>query len=63
MPVMTGVEVARTVRAMGCAVRIVGCTGNALEEDQIEYLDAGADGVCPKPVRQADIQAQLALVR
>jgi len=48
------------VREMGCGIRIVGCTGNALEEDQIEYLAAGADGVCAKPIRQEDVVAQLA---
>jgi len=47
---MSGVEVAREVREMGCPVYIVGCTGNALREDQEEYIAAGADGVsifCP----------------
>jgi CheY-like chemotaxis protein len=45
MPLMTGVEVARAVRELGCPLYIVGCTGNALKEDQEEYIDAGADGV------------------
>jgi CheY-like chemotaxis protein len=35
MPLMTGVEVAREVRRMGCPLYIVGCTGNALVEDQV----------------------------
>jgi CheY-like chemotaxis protein len=35
MPIMTGVEVAREVREMGNPVYIVGCTGNALREDQV----------------------------
>ncbi len=45
MPLMSGVEVAREVREMGCPLYIVGCTGNALREDQEEYIAAGADGV------------------
>jgi len=32
---MSGVEVAREVREMGCPLYIVGCTGNALREDQV----------------------------
>lgn len=35
MPLMSGVEVAREVREMGCPLYIVGCTGNALREDQV----------------------------
>lgn len=32
---MSGVEVARAVREMNCPIYIVGCTGNALREDQV----------------------------
>lgn len=35
MPLMSGVEVAREVREMGNPIFIVGCTGNALREDQV----------------------------
>jgi CheY-like chemotaxis protein len=38
MPLMTGVEVAREVREMGNPLYIVGCTGNALREDQVSAL-------------------------
>jgi CheY-like chemotaxis protein len=60
MPHMFGVEVAREVRALGLPIYIVGCTGNALREDQDEYLAAGADDVIPKPVHEAAIREQLA---
>ncbi|RSH89791.1 HisKA [Saitozyma podzolica] len=56
MPLMSGVEVAREVREMGCSLYIVGCTGNALREDQEEYLAAGADGIIPKPIHQKVVQ-------
>lgn len=56
MPLMSGVEVAREVREMGCPLYIVGCTGNALREDQEEYLAAGADGIIPKPIHQKAVQ-------
>lgn len=35
MPRMSGVEVARATRELGCPIYIVGCTGNALREDQV----------------------------
>ncbi|WWD17522.1 hypothetical protein CI109_101963 [Kwoniella shandongensis] len=55
MPLMSGVEVAREVREMGCPIYIVGCTGNALREDQEEYIRAGADGIIPKPIHQKSL--------
>lgn len=55
MPLMSGVEVARAVRSVGCPIYIVGCTGNALREDQEEYISAGADGIIPKPIHQKAI--------
>ncbi|KIR40777.1 two-component system sensor protein [Cryptococcus deuterogattii 99/473] len=52
MPLMSGVEVARAVREMNCPIYIVGCTGNALREDQDEYMAAGADTILTKPIHQ-----------
>lgn len=63
MPAMSGVEVARAVRALPSDVFIVGCTGNALREDQEEYLNAGADAIIPKPVSQTAIVGQLSQAR
>jgi CheY-like chemotaxis protein len=53
MPEMSGVEVTRSVRLSSNPVYIVGCTGNALKEDQEEYTAAGADQVLTKPIKQA----------
>ncbi|WRT66117.1 uncharacterized protein IL334_003070 [Kwoniella shivajii] len=55
MPLMSGVEVAREVRDIGCPIFIVGCTGNALREDQEEYISAGADSIIPKPIHQKSL--------
>lgn len=63
MPYMSGVEVARAVRKTGNPVYIVGCTGNALREDQDEYLAAGADRVLTKPITQTAILEALELAR
>lgn len=43
MPIMSGVEMVRKLRALGREDLIVGVTGNALLHDQEEYMDAGAD--------------------
>jgi len=38
MPFMSGVEVVRALREMGNPLYVVGCTGNALREDQVRIL-------------------------
>lgn len=45
MPLMSGVEVATEVRKMGCPIYIVGCTGNALREDQVGRV-VSPRGIC-----------------
>lgn len=56
MPQMTGVEVVRALRQAQIGVYVVGCTGNALRDDQREYLDAGAQQLLPKPIHQSSIE-------
>ena len=56
MPLMTGVEVAQHVRTTSWPLFIVGCTGNALKQDQDEYLSAGADRILTKPIKQAAVE-------
>lgn len=63
MPLMSGVEAVRALRARGSSLFVVGCTGNALEEDQHEYLAAGADAILPKPVHQHDMEGKLVEAR
>jgi CheY-like chemotaxis protein len=63
MPEMSGVEVTRAVRKHGDPVYIVGCTGNALREDQEEYTGAGADQVLTKPIKQAALVEAIAMAR
>ncbi|KAJ7578032.1 hypothetical protein C8J56DRAFT_970206 [Mycena floridula] len=65
MPVMTGEEAVKELRSNRRQDFIVGCTGNALTEDQVSYRDAGADEVMVKPVMIHDFKRliQLALQR
>ena len=51
MPVMDGVTAARHMRQQGYPFLIAGVTGNVMEDDIAEFLDAGADIVFAKPVR------------
>ena len=43
MPIMSGVEMVKKLRILGREDLIVGVTGNALLQDQEEYIEAGAD--------------------
>ena len=43
MPIMSGVEMVKKLRTLGRDDLIVGVTGNALLQDQEEYIEAGAD--------------------
>lgn len=50
MPNMNGLEAAKEIRGLGYTNPIIGVTGNALEEDKISFLNAGATTVLIKPV-------------
>ena len=62
MPVMNGVQAARAMRLAGYPYIIVGVTGNVMEDDVAEYLDAGADMVFAKPVRLSSLKKLLQLI-
>lgn len=38
---------------------LVGITGNALKEDQVEYMEAGLDQVLTKPVLERSLREML----
>ncbi|KZO96568.1 hypothetical protein CALVIDRAFT_549576 [Calocera viscosa TUFC12733] len=59
MPVLSGEDAVRKLRAEGRADLVVGCTGNALKTDQTSYLSAGADRVLTKPIMLKDLKAML----
>ena len=50
MPVLSGVEMVRKLRRLGRNDLVVGVTGNALLQDQEEYLAAGADQYVFRPM-------------
>lgn len=56
MPVLSGVEMVNHARLEGIDTIVCGVTGNAMKEDQDEYLEAGADFVLTKPVMEASIK-------
>ena len=60
MPVMDGLELTRRLRAGGVRAPIVAVTGNALQEDQAAFIEAGASAVLTKPSTTAKLQETLA---
>jgi signal transduction histidine kinase/CheY-like chemotaxis protein len=57
MPVMTGIEASRRIRALpgGGEVKIVGVTASAFKEQREELAKAGMDDFVRKPYRSAEI--------
>jgi CheY-like chemotaxis protein len=49
MPVMDGLEAARSIRAMGCSKPIIALSANASEADRLSCLAAGMDDHVGKP--------------
>ncbi|MBF0338495.1 MAG: response regulator [Nitrospirae bacterium] len=62
MPVMNGLEATRLIKASeaGAQTRIVALTAHALEEERLEILNAGCDGLIRKPYSDVDIFEALA---
>jgi len=52
MPVMDGVQATRQIIAADGVVAIVGLTGNVLQKDQLEFLQAGAKFIIEKPANK-----------
>ncbi|GBD36272.1 Signal transduction histidine-protein kinase BarA [bacterium HR36] len=66
MPGMDGYEVMRRIRSMerrrGGHVPILAITARAMRDDRQKCLDAGADGYLAKPIRAAELAAEMARV-
>jgi CheY-like chemotaxis protein len=63
MPVMDGVTATSLLRKQGYPHLIVGLTGNVMEDDVVEYLNVGADGVLFKPLQLITLKMLLEYVR
>jgi len=61
MPVLSGVGLCKELRRRGRRDFVVGITGNALKEDQLEFAQAGADRVLIKPVLERSLKEMLKL--
>ncbi|KAF8308343.1 hypothetical protein DL93DRAFT_2171193 [Clavulina sp. PMI_390] len=59
MPIMSGVAMVKKLREEGRTEFTVGITGNALKEDQVEYMEAGLDRVLTKPVLERSLREML----
>jgi CheY-like chemotaxis protein len=47
---MNGPTAVKVLREYGCQTRIIGLTGNVLQDDVDLFLTNGADAVVPKPL-------------
>ncbi|KAJ7625491.1 hypothetical protein FB45DRAFT_921577 [Roridomyces roridus] len=61
MPLVSGVNAILKLREQGRQDFVVGVTGNALLEDQEEYIAAGVDHVLTKPVNEQALRRMLVL--
>ncbi|KAG8925262.1 hypothetical protein FRC02_009810 [Tulasnella sp. 418] len=59
MPVMSGLDLVRKLREIDRDDLVVGITGNAMQDDQEEYLQAGVNHVLTKPVLERSIKTML----
>lgn len=50
MPVKNGISAVETLRAAGCSTPIIMLTGNAMEKDKKDSMDAGCNGYLSKPI-------------
>ena len=58
----TGVEATNCIRQLGYDKMIIGLTGNALEEDVVEFEAAGADFVLSKPLKMELLDSLLEFI-
>eukprot|EP01041_Mallomonas_annulata_P002749 gene2749-5415_t len=63
MPILNGVDATRILRQEGFRYLIVGATGNVLEDDIKEYLNAGADFIIGKPLKIHQLEMIIRHVR
>ncbi len=59
MPVLDGYRATRQLRELGFLIPIVAITGNAFEEDQQRFFDAGVDALLTKPVLFSQLKQSL----
>lgn len=62
MPTMDGFECTARIRKLDAAadgIVIIGCTGNAMLEDQQMMVEAGADAVMIKPIDMGALHARI----
>ena len=57
MPLMSGLEATRTMRARGIETPVVALTANAFEDDRLACLAAGMDDFLVKPLGPEDLAA------
>jgi CheY-like chemotaxis protein len=62
MPEMNGLDSVRKIRDLGYNHFIVGVTGDAMDQDLIEFTNAGVDILITKPVKMEQIKQIFAFI-
>ena len=52
---MNGPTATKEIRELGCDCFVIGVTGNMLPDDVSYFKSCGANAVCGKPIRIADL--------
>jgi signal transduction histidine kinase/CheY-like chemotaxis protein len=63
MPIMNGVDMTKKLREKGYNNMIIGVTGNVIDQDIKEFLDAGADYIIIKPVKITELTSLLNFIK
>ena len=63
MPTMNGVDATRALRKAGYKYLIIAVTGNVLDDDIEQFLQAGADFVIPKPLKTTKLDNLLRFIQ
>ncbi|HOS83328.1 MAG TPA: response regulator [Bacteroidales bacterium] len=59
MPEVDGIEATIAIKAMRPSLTIIAQTAYVMQEDKEKALQAGCDGILPKPIKKADMLAYL----
>lgn len=55
MPILDGIDATKAIKILRPNLPIIAQTAYVMQEDKQRALDAGCDGILPKPIKKADI--------
>lgn len=55
MPILDGIDATKAIKKMRPNLPIIAQTAYVMQEDKQKAIDAGCDGILPKPIKKADM--------